>query len=226
MDISKRSQRKKQTTAGILHAAATLFLEKGYHDTSTAEIAKAAGVTEGVLFRRFHDKEKLLLELVHMVFHEQFTVAERLTAGIHDPALMYALETALQFYITDRSEPLRDIYLAAYTLPSTTEYIYENTALKLHHLFGANFPDYEQKDFLELEYASGGVTRSFMAQPCTVYFTIEQKINRFLEAVLRIYRVPEARIGQLQAAVHQYGLDVIAQQLVDGIIERAKSGAL
>lgn len=226
METGKRKTKRQRLTNQLLHSASILFLEKGYNDTTTAEIAKKAELSEAVLFRMFHDKERILFTLVQHVFNEQFNVAGKLTEGMNDPILMYSIETALQFHITNQSEPLRDIYVSAYTLPSTTEYIYENTAQKLCLLFKDNFPDYEMKDFLELEYASGGITRSYMAQKCDWYFTIERKINRFLEAALRVYKVPEEKIKEMQVKVHEVGLDKIAAQLIDGIVERARSGTL
>lgn len=226
MAAGKRKTKREIMTNKLLHSAAVLFLEKGYSETTTAEIAKLTDVSEGVLFRMFHDKEKILFHLVQHVFNEQFNVAAKLVQGSNDPVLMYAIETALQFHITNQSEPLRDIYVTAYTLPSTTEYIYENTAQKLYELFKDNFPNYEMKDFLELEYASGSITRGFMAQKCDWYFTIDRKINRFLETALRVYKVPEEKIKEMQTKVHQVGLDKVAAQLIDGIVERARSGTL
>lgn len=226
MEAGKRETKRQMVTSQLIHSAAVLFLEKGYTDTTTAEIARKADVNDSVLFRTFHDKEGILFTLVQHVFHEQFTVAESLTKDQNDPVLMYSIETALQLHITEKSEPLRDIYVAAYSLPTTMSYIYENTAQKLYELFKDNFPGYELKDFLELEYASGGLTRSFMAQKCDFYFTVERKINRFLETSLRIYKVPEDKIAEMQMKVHGAGLDKIAEQLVAGIVERARNGTL
>lgn len=226
METGKRKAKRQEMTNKLLHSAAVEFLNKGYSESSTIDIARNAELQEAVLFRMFHDKEKILFTLVQHVFSEQFTVATKLTEGINDPILLYSIETALQFHITNQSEPLRDIYVSAYSLPTTTEYIYENTAQKLYQLFKANFPNYEMKDFLELEYASGGITRSYMAQKCDWYFTIERKINRFLETALRVYKVPEEKIKEMQVKVHQYELDKIAAQLIDGIIERARNGNL
>ena len=44
----------------ILDAAEKLFGEKGFTDTATAEIARAAGVTERTLFKHFQTKSALL----------------------------------------------------------------------------------------------------------------------------------------------------------------------
>jgi len=50
---------KLSTRDRIIEAAYTLFSEKGYHGTSTREIAKAASVSEVTLFRNFGSKELL-----------------------------------------------------------------------------------------------------------------------------------------------------------------------
>jgi AcrR family transcriptional regulator len=48
------------TEQAILAAAARLFAERGYAGTRTAEIARAAKLTERTLFKRFPDKAALL----------------------------------------------------------------------------------------------------------------------------------------------------------------------
>jgi AcrR family transcriptional regulator len=44
----------------ILQAALELFAKEGYHATSTSKLAKHAGVSEGLIFRHFTNKEGLL----------------------------------------------------------------------------------------------------------------------------------------------------------------------
>ena len=48
----------------ILAASIQLFAEKGFANTSTAEIAKEAGVSVGTLFNNYKTKETLLLAIV------------------------------------------------------------------------------------------------------------------------------------------------------------------
>ena len=45
---------------GIVHAALELFAKDGVDATSTSKIAKLAGVSEGLIFRHFTNKEGLL----------------------------------------------------------------------------------------------------------------------------------------------------------------------
>ncbi|WP_028588287.1 TetR/AcrR family transcriptional regulator [Desulfocurvus vexinensis] len=51
----------------ILYAALRLFANKGFADTSTAELAKATGVAESTIFYHFGSKEDLLLEVLRGV---------------------------------------------------------------------------------------------------------------------------------------------------------------
>ena len=58
---SKKQTEKQQK---ILDNAIRLFSEKGYANTSTSEIAKAAGVAEGTIFRHYGTKDNLLLSII------------------------------------------------------------------------------------------------------------------------------------------------------------------
>ncbi len=51
----------------VRKAAVTLFAKKGFHATSTAEVAKLAGVSEGTIFYYFGSKEGILLDLLSEV---------------------------------------------------------------------------------------------------------------------------------------------------------------
>ena len=180
------------TQQKMLRAAVKLFLEKGYEGTTTAEIARAAGMTPSSFFRAFPSKEALLLELDKRMFSGQFALAEQHSAA-QDPVLLYAVETAIQLHIAELTEPLRELYVTAYTLPSTSAYLYRSTAKRLEGIFGDYLPDAEAKDFYEMEIASTGMMRSFVAVPCDMYFTVERKIARFLECALKLCNVPPER---------------------------------
>ncbi len=52
----------------VLAAAMEVFAERGYAGTSTAEIAKRAGVAEGTVFKNYRTKKDLLLGVIAPVF--------------------------------------------------------------------------------------------------------------------------------------------------------------
>lgn len=54
----KRSIEKKEK---IISAGYTLFLEKGYFNMTTADIAKAAGLSTGTVYAYFKDKKDILI---------------------------------------------------------------------------------------------------------------------------------------------------------------------
>ena len=56
--IQKRSIEKKEK---IIKYGFDLICEKGYYSTNTAEIAKAAGVSTGIVYSYFNDKHDILL---------------------------------------------------------------------------------------------------------------------------------------------------------------------
>lgn len=207
----------------MLLAAIQLFLDQGYEKTTTAQIARAAGMSPPSFFAAFENKEALLLTLTQIMFENQFAKA-RTFAKDMEPLMVYCLETSLQIYITELSEPLREIYVMAYTLPSTTEYILKSTTVQIKAIFSPFMPDAEDKDFYEMDIASGSIMRGFMARKCDMYFTVQKKISRFLECCLKLYDVPKEKRASLIEAVLAFDLHSVAKRLIDEIIAKAETG--
>ena len=197
-----------ETKKKILSACVHLFLEQGYKNTSISQITKEAGVTRGSFQNLFPTKDAILLELAGTMFDGQFGMAKDIAKGNLSPLYVYAAETAIQLTITEMNENLRDIYLEAYTIPSTADFLHLHTVKELKAIFGSNFPDYSDSDFYEMEIGSAGIMRNYMAKECDVYFPLERKIERFLEASMRVYKVPEDQ--QKQVFDFIAGLDIEA----------------
>ena len=208
----------------ILRSAVKLFLEGGYEKTTTANIAQAAGMAPSSFFAAFENKEALLYTLTESMFESQFDNAEKLIGSSADPLLVYAVETALQMYITELSEPLRELYVMAYSLPTTSEYIYQNTAKKVGTLFKDYVPGAQEKDFYAMDIASAGVMRGFMAKHCDLYFTIDQKLKRFLGCCFTLYHVPQEKQDEVIGAVLAMELKPIAEKIIADTVARAEQG--
>lgn len=208
----------------MLLAAIRLFLENGYEKTTTASIAREAGMSPASFFAAFENKEALLLQLVQTMFGGQFALAAELLGKDSDPVLLYAAETTLQLQITELSEPLRELYVTAYSLPSTMEYIYASTSKKLSALFQSYLPAADPRDFYELDIATAGITRGFMAKPCDLYFTFSDKVRRYLNCCLSLYQVPPVRREDAIQAVLHMRLQPVAENLVASVVRRAEEG--
>lgn len=76
--IQKRSIEKKEK---IIKAGFDLICEKGYHNTNTAEIAKAAGVSTGIVYSYFKDKHDILIEGIKLyandIFYPMITIEDK-----------------------------------------------------------------------------------------------------------------------------------------------------
>ncbi|MDC0709412.1 TetR family transcriptional regulator C-terminal domain-containing protein [Stigmatella sp. ncwal1] len=72
---SNTDERRQQIVAGLLR----VMSERGYERASVAEIAKAAGLSPGLVHYHFHDKQEILLSLVEQLARG---VRERVAAGL------------------------------------------------------------------------------------------------------------------------------------------------
>jgi AcrR family transcriptional regulator len=61
--FSTESLTEEDTRTRILQASLRLFARQGYDGTTTKDLAAAAGVAEGTLFRHFTNKKAILVEL-------------------------------------------------------------------------------------------------------------------------------------------------------------------
>lgn len=208
----------------MLHVAIQLFLKDGYEKTTTASIARGAGMAPSSFFAAFENKEALLLILVKAMFSRQFESAGRIEGVSEDPLLLYSIETALQLCIAEQSKPLQELYVMAYSLPTTSEYIYDSMAKRLQSIFSRYMPEAEQKDFYEMDIATAGIMRAYMAKPCDKYFTIEDKLRRFLQSSLTLYCVPTEERSRIEDAVLKMDLRPHAERIIQSMVEIAEAG--
>lgn len=214
MAIRKGSLTTKKRIMGV---CARLFLTQGYQNTTIREIAAEAEVSISSLQNFFHNKEGFLTELVAVMFAGQFEKTRQALTRDLPPVYLYAVETALQLTLVENNPYLRELYLEAYSLPETLELIHQSTTKELIQIFGDRFPEYGESQFYEMEIGSGGLMRGYMARLCDMYFPLERKIQRFLTASLRIYRVSEEEIADVLAYVDSTDLTALSRQLMQQI---------
>lgn len=124
---------EKQTK--ILETALTLFAEEGFTATSTSKVARKAGVSEGLIFRHFENKEGLLnailqngrekLTEIFSSLHHLEEPKEILRSVIELPLvidagqrpfwkLLYALKWRADVYDESMSTPMKDILVPVF----------------------------------------------------------------------------------------------------------------
>jgi AcrR family transcriptional regulator len=118
----------------ILNSALKLFASKGFDAVPTSQIAKDAGVSEGLIFRHFQNKLGLLNAIMQMgaekasVYIDAIgqidSPAERIQAVIELPfqidedeypfwRLVYSLKWQNEYYDDSLSQPLKDLLMKA-----------------------------------------------------------------------------------------------------------------
>lgn len=179
------------TRKRILSTCVRLFIEKGYTNTKMTDILNTAQVSNSSFQNLFHTKDGILADLVEFMFSAQFSTARNIAHKELSPCLVYAIETSIQMALAEINENLREIYVCVYTKPETAQYIYRKTSAELYRIFGNYMPGFSESDFYELEIGTAGIMRNYMAVPCNVYFTLEKKLERFLQMTLTIFNVPK-----------------------------------
>lgn len=114
----------------LLDVAKRLFAQNGYRNSTTANIAKAANVTEPILYRHFRSKKNLFLEVINEIRRETLDQWREMAATKEDPlealrliasSFQYALQKhGLEYRVAHRAlaelndkdvaEVLRDFY--------------------------------------------------------------------------------------------------------------------
>ena len=216
--------RSEKVRSKVLHAAARLFLEKGYVNSTMKEISSLAGVNYGSMMFVFRSKEDILSELVGYVLEGQFESTRNLLDGkTEDKILFYAAETTLQLYMAESSEHIRELYTLSYSQSASSNIIYEKITMKLADIFKEQYPNYTQGEFYEKELASSGVMRNYMTRPCGIYFTLDRKVKAFLENSLLIYEISREKINESVEFVSQFDWKNIAKDVIDNMLEYLES---
>ena len=99
--IQKRSIEKKEK---IIHAGFELICEKGYYNTNTAEIAKVAGVSTGIVYQYFKDKHDILIEGIRLyansLFYPMLLIAnENIKTNINKENFSFILRDMINKFI-------------------------------------------------------------------------------------------------------------------------------
>jgi len=79
----------------MIHGAVSLFKEKGFHRTTTREIAKASGFSIGTLYEYIRTKEDVLYLVCDSIYDE---VSRRLSSIDHGKGTLASLKLGISHY--------------------------------------------------------------------------------------------------------------------------------
>lgn len=224
MAVKSIHYRADKAKSKVLHAAAKLFLEKGYTETTLRELSLASGVNYGSLTFVFRNKENILSELVGFVLDSQFEFTEKMLKGkTEDKILFYATETVLQLYMAESSEHIRELYTLSYSQQASSDIIYNKITGKLSDIFKEQYPSFTQGEFYEKELASAGIMRNYMTRPCGIYFTMDRKVKAFLDNTFLIYEIPKAKIKEAVDFVSQFDFEALAREAISNMLSYLES---
>ena len=88
----------------IVDAVTSLLSEKDFNSITTAEIARTAGVTEGLIYKYFKDKRDLLYQVLREYYDSYLARLERDLAAVEGPLerLRFIIHSTLAIYDSNR----------------------------------------------------------------------------------------------------------------------------
>ncbi|MCC6957656.1 MAG: TetR/AcrR family transcriptional regulator [Anaerolineales bacterium] len=98
-ELPRRERQSAARANQILDAAAALFAERGFHRTTTRDIAEAADVAEGTLYNYFANKDDLLIGVLQRLSESIETIS----------APMYQISTDARAYFTALLEVIQSV---------------------------------------------------------------------------------------------------------------------
>src|SRR5438128_12666454 len=80
-----KAEQSEVTRAALVDAAEALFADRGFAETPTEAVVKAAGVTRGALYHHFTDKTDLFRAVYESLERRMIARVEDAVAGLTDP---------------------------------------------------------------------------------------------------------------------------------------------
>lgn len=107
MNVVKTSRREMYaalTRDAVLEAARTLFVDRGFADTSVEDIAKLANVSKGAVYHHFSDKQAIFTQLFRDSLAGGLATVANAMADVEDPweRVVRALRSYLTVYAEDK----------------------------------------------------------------------------------------------------------------------------
>lgn len=101
---NRKTQQSQDTRKRLIEAAAGLFAERGYADSSVAAIGDAAGVSRGLINHHFGSKENLLYEVIADILGEWTELMVPAVEGTRGVETLHAILISFMQFAEQRRE--------------------------------------------------------------------------------------------------------------------------
>jgi AcrR family transcriptional regulator len=137
--------------ARVLDCACRVFSEGSYHGTTTAELARSAGVTEPILYRHFDSKRDLYLACLESTWERLRSLWDEAIANEPDPADWVRTLARTFFQAQENESVIEALWIQALTEASEDDAIrrYMRAHMREVHAYVT--------DVIERAQAEGGV---------------------------------------------------------------------
>lgn len=176
----------------ILLCATKLFLEKGYTNTYVTAITNALKISTGNLTFHFPTKEHILAELIKELCLYQRQLEEGNEQTKYSKLKAYLHELAMFASICEENPNIKDLAVATYTYPLSLQIIRTNDTKRAMKVFGEFCPEWSEAEFIRAENIVSGIEYAMFRTENTEQISFEQRVASSMDAIMKIYEVPES----------------------------------
>jgi len=133
------SSTESETRTRILKSALRLFARQGYDGTTTRDLAEAAKVAEGTLFRHFPNKKAILVELATQGWVEILTDLLTELSGMGSYKAVAQVMRRRMLHLHDNADMLRVCFMEAQFHPDLRDRIQTEVIAKMTDVAEAFF---------------------------------------------------------------------------------------
>jgi AcrR family transcriptional regulator len=133
------SSAESETRARILKSALRLFARQGYDGTTTRDLAEAAGVAEGTLFRHFANKKAILVEVATQGWVDLLTDLLTELSGMASYKAVAQVMRRRMLHLHENADMLRVCFMEAQFHPDLRDRIQSEVIVKMTDVAEAFF---------------------------------------------------------------------------------------
>lgn len=207
------------TRLEIIQVAAHLFLTEGYSYATVTKVANKLGISLGNLTFHFPTKEHLLEELVKHLCEYHSLIMEQEVEDGKTSLLAYLLELTSMMAICDEDNIARDLYISVYTHSLSLSLVRRADTEKARMVFSEFCPDWSDDDFATAENIVSGIEYAALRKEGAEEVPLDKRITSSLEAVMKIYNVPQELRTIKVEKIHDMNYHRIGRRFIDGFIK-------